>query len=73
MNSYYNNSDKSTPSIYALKKLVKYFSNKKRLSFYLDLHSHFTKKGLFLFGNPLKKKNYKKILKFPFKLKNTEK
>ena len=43
--------------------------DKKKLTFYFDFHSHFTKRGMFLFGNPLTKKNYKKVLKFPLLLK----
>lgn len=39
------------------------------MNFFIDLHSHFTKRGIFVFGNPLKKKTYKKVLFFPFLLK----
>ncbi len=65
LNSVYSRADLSTPSIYALKKLIRFLMKKSKINFFFDLHSHFTKRGVFLFGNPLKKKNYKKVLKFP--------
>lgn len=68
LNRVYNAATLETPSIYAFKKIVRFLS-KENLSFFLDLHSHFTKRGSFLFGNPLKKKNYRKILFYPFLLK----
>lgn len=68
LNRIYNTATLKTPTIYAFKKLIR-FLNKDNLSFFLDLHSHFTKRGSFLFGNPLKKKTYRKILMYPFLLK----
>lgn len=72
LNDKYKDSDLSTPSIYALKKLIRYHNNRSKVHLFLDFHSHFTKRGFFVFGNPLRKKNYKQILEFPVLLKSVQ-
>ena len=73
LNNFYRHADLSTPSIYALKKFVRSFHNLHRINFFFDLHSHFTRRGAFLFGNPLKAKSYKKVLSFPYLFHRFEK
>lgn len=73
LNNHYSHADLDTPSIYALKKLVKWYHQKKQLNFYFDFHSHFTKRGAFLFGNPLKDKNFDKVLLLPYFFNKFEK
>lgn len=52
LNRYYTSPDLSQqPSIYAAKSLLDYYSNAGRLSMYLDLHSHASKRGCFIYGN----------------------
>lgn len=67
LNNSWNKPGKETPSTQAIKKLVK-FLRTKNLQFLLDIHSHFTLRGKFLYGNRLFKKNYQKILLFPLLL-----
>lgn len=52
LNRYYLNPDKQThPAIFAAKSLLDYYSSEGRLSMYLDLHSHASKRGCFIYGN----------------------
>lgn len=73
LNSIYSDADLSQPSIYGLKKLVRFLHKNSKINFFFDLHSHFTKRGVFLFGNPLAKKNFEKVLLFPFLFSKNEK
>lgn len=73
LNRVYKTADASTPSIYALKKVIGRVNKKSKEFFFFDLHSHFTKRGLFMFGNPLNDKTYKKTLLFPFIFAKKEK
>lgn len=73
LNNHYEQADLDTPSIYALKKYIKWLHQKKQLNFFFDLHSHFTKRGAFVFGNPLNEKNFTKILSFPYFFNQFEK
>lgn len=73
LNNYYEEADLHTPSIYALKKFIKWIHQSQGISYFFDLHSHFTKRGAFLFGNPLRKKSFKKVLMFPFLFDKNEK
>ena len=50
---YANPSIKITPEIYAIKRLFLFYSQEKRIRYYLDLHAHVQSKGVFLFGNCL--------------------
>ena len=43
-------------------------NNNKKLEMILDLHSHFTKRGFFVFGNNINSKNIFKVLDFPYYL-----
>lgn len=72
LNANYKLADLNTPSIYALKKMIRYMNQRNGVDFYLDFHSHFTKRAFFLFGNPIRQKNYRRILRFPFLVKNNE-
>jgi hypothetical protein len=72
LNANYKLADLNTPSIYALKKMIRYMNQRNGVNFYLDFHSHFTKRAFFLFGNPIRQKNYRRILRFPFLVKNNE-
>ncbi|EAR85016.2 zinc carboxypeptidase family protein (macronuclear) [Tetrahymena thermophila SB210] len=52
LNRFYKIADpQKQPSIYAIKKLVEYLQEDKRLFFYIDLHAHAGKKGHFVYGN----------------------
>ncbi|KAL4490339.1 hypothetical protein ABPG72_004378 [Tetrahymena utriculariae] len=52
LNRFYKIADPlKQPSIYAIKKLVEYLQEDKRLFFYIDLHAHAGKKGHFVYGN----------------------
>ena len=73
LNSIYSDADINHPSIYGFKKLVRFLHKNSKINFFFDLHSHFTKRGVFFFGNPLAKKNYEKILLFPFLFNINEK
>lgn len=73
LNARYKEADLNTPSIYALKKFIRYQNHRNKVRIFLDLHSHITKRGFFMFGNPLRKKNYLQILEFPFLLKKRQK
>jgi hypothetical protein len=66
LNARYNDADIHTPSIYALKKFIRYQNSRARVRMFLDLHAHFTRRGFFTFGNPLRPKNYRSVLEFPF-------
>ena len=52
LNRHYSTPDviNQTP-IYAAKKLLDYYSEQKKLSLYLDLHAHASKRGCFIYGN----------------------
>ena len=39
------------PTIYAAKKRLEYYTDKKNLFMFLDLHAHANKKACFVFGN----------------------
>lgn len=66
LNAYYKNANKRTPSIYALKRFIKFLSGQGVLHAYIDLHAHTTKRGIFFFANPLNEGNYKETLEIPF-------
>jgi hypothetical protein len=66
LNAYYKHANKRTPTIYALKRLMKYLSERKVLHAYIDLHAHTTKRGIFFFANPLNHMNYKETLEIPY-------
>ncbi|KAL4440863.1 hypothetical protein ABPG74_013844 [Tetrahymena malaccensis] len=52
LNRFYKIADpQKQPSIFAIKKLVEYLQEDKRLFFYIDLHAHAGKKGHFVYGN----------------------
>lgn len=69
LNARYKGADLHTPSIYALKKFMKHQSGRSKVRMFLDLHAHFTRRGFFIFGNPLRPKSYRHVLEFPFLLK----
>ena len=74
LNSIFGFSNKKDhPSVFGLEKLIGFLHKDSKINFYFDLHSHFTKRGLFVFGNPLTKENYKNVLKFPFLYSKKEK
>eukprot|EP00605_Chrysophyceae_sp_TOSAG23-4_P001504 GSChrysophyteH1.ASY1.ANO1.1648.1 assembled CDS len=52
LNRYYSSPDivEQTP-IYAARKCLDYYSAQKKLSLYLDLHAHASKRGCFIYGN----------------------
>lgn len=66
LNAHYKYADANTPSIYALKKFIKFLSVKKVLHSYIDLHAHTTKRGIFFFANPLSPSNQRDILELPY-------
>lgn len=72
LNAKYKEADLHTPSIYALKKFIRYQNHRSKVRTFIDLHSHFTRRGFFMFGNPLQSKCYRSILQFPFLLKQFE-
>ena len=52
LNRYYSNPDSiQHPAIYAAKSLLDFYAAEGRLSMYLDLHSHASKRGCFIYGN----------------------
>ena len=52
LNRYYvHPSPHKQPTIYAAKTLLDYYAGLGRLSLYLDLHAHASKKGCFIYGN----------------------
>jgi len=54
LNRHYSNPNiKYQPEIYAIKRLFLYYTQERRIRYYLDLHSHVQSKGVFLFGNSL--------------------
>lgn len=66
LNAYYKHANKKTPTIYALKRFIKFLSDRKVLHSYIDLHAHTTKRGIFFFANPLNEDNYKETLEIPY-------
>lgn len=54
LNRYYKNPMISKqPAVFAIRHLVEYLKQARRLVFYCDLHAHSARKGCFLFGNAL--------------------
>jgi hypothetical protein len=54
LNRYYNSPDPVLqPTIFAAKTLLDYYSQTGRLSMYLDMHAHASKRGCFIYGNVL--------------------
>ena len=54
LNRYYAAPDLNGQApIYAIKQCIDYYSSKKMLSLYLDLHAHASKRGCFIYGNVL--------------------
>jgi len=52
LNRYYLNPDQRIhPSIFAAKSVIDFYAKEGRLSMYLDLHSHASKRGCFIYGN----------------------
>lgn len=52
LNRYYTEPDPTQqPSIFAAKTLLDMYASQNRLSMYLDLHSHASKRGCFIYGN----------------------
>ncbi|EFJ45477.1 hypothetical protein VOLCADRAFT_105933 [Volvox carteri f. nagariensis] len=45
--------EKTQPSVYAIKTLLMYYAQQNVLEFYIDLHGHANKKGVFIYGNTL--------------------
>lgn len=41
------------PSVWAIKRSLMRYAQRGMLEFYLDLHAHANKKGVFIFGNTL--------------------
>ena len=66
LNAHYKKANQKTPSIFSLKKLIKFLKKKKALHTYIDLHSHLTKRGIFFFGNPINSKTYIKSMSLPY-------
>ena len=66
LNARYKFTNHKTPTIYALKKLMGYFSSRGVLHSYIDLHAHTTKRGIFFFANPLTEQNYLQTLEIPY-------
>ena len=54
LNRYYSAPDvlEQAP-IYAIKQCIDFYSMEKKLSLYLDLHAHASKRGCFIYGNVL--------------------
>lgn len=72
LNSIYQEADVGTPTIYALRKVVRYLDTRNNIRLFLDFHTHMTKRGFFMFGNPLREETYRTVLKFPFLVKRVE-
>ena len=72
LNDSYDQADYTTPSILLVKKLVKSFRMHRNLII-LDIHSHFTHRGRFIFGKRLLRNNYQQVLSFPYILYGSSK
>lgn len=65
LNRFYQNPNiQDQPSVYAVKEYFLYLHKTKHLYFYMDLHAHAGKKGIFSFGNNLNYRSHIDTLLF---------
>ncbi|GFR43785.1 hypothetical protein Agub_g4902, partial [Astrephomene gubernaculifera] len=55
LNRFYNGvpDEKTQPTVYGIKRLLMYYAQQNLLEYYIDLHAHANKKGVFIYGNTL--------------------